>query len=197
MCNEKNNVLKLTHTLLADAGGDYRVFRLVEIEDVVRVPPDKFGEDLKKIAYDYLRNKYVGRVDPAMGLVIAVADVNVNPEGLIIPGDGATYHDTRASLITFYPVTNEVVEGEVIDVKRIGLFVNIGPIDAFIHISQITDDRMVYDDVRPALVGEETKLVITKGDVVRGRIVNVAMAAPATIRVGMTLRQPKLGKIQK
>ncbi len=132
-----------------------------------------------------------------MGLVIAVADVEVNPEGIIIPGDGATYHDAKATLITFYPVTNEVVEGEVVDVKRIGIFVNIGPIDAFVHISQITDDRMTYNQAQGSLVGEETKLVISKGDRVRGRIVNVALAPPAHIRVGMTLRQPTLGKLMR
>ena len=171
------------------------MFRIVEIEDVVRVSPDKFGEDLRKIAYEWLRNKYVGRVDPIIGLVIAIADVEVDPEGIIIPGDGATYHSTKAKIITFYPITNEVVEGEVVDVKRIGIFINIGPIDAFVHISQIADDRMIYDEVRGTLTGEETKVTISKGDVVRGRIVNAALAPPASIRVGMTLRQPTLGKI--
>ena len=173
------------------------MFRLVEIRDVVRIPPDKFGEDINRVAYEELSNRYVGRVDPTIGLVIAVANVDVSPEGIIIPGDGATYHDTKATLITFYPVTNEVVEGEVVDVKRIGVFVNIGPIDAFVHISQITDDKMNYDQAQGALIGEETKLVITRGDRVRGRVVNVALAPPAHIRVGMTLRQPTLGKIQR
>ncbi|OYT52240.1 MAG: DNA-directed RNA polymerase [Desulfurococcales archaeon ex4484_204] len=172
------------------------MFRLVEIEDIVRIPPDRFGENLEGIAYELLREKYVGRVNQLMGLVIAIADIKVNPEGMIIPGDGATYHEVRAKLVTFYPISNEVVEGEVVDIKKIGIFVNIGPIDAFVHVSQIMDDKMIYDEVRGVLIGEETKVTISRGDIVRGRIVNVTLAPPATIRVGMTLRQPSLGKVR-
>ncbi len=173
------------------------VFRLVTIEDIVRVPPEHFGEDIKSIAYEQLRERYVGRVTSEMGLVIAVSDVEVKPEGVILPGDGATYHEARATLITYYPVINEVVEGEVVDIKKIGIFVNIGPVDAFVHISQIADDKMIFEEVRGELIGEETKLIIRKGNVVRGRIVNVSMAPPAHIRIGMTLRQPHLGKVRE
>ncbi len=173
------------------------MFRLIEIEDIIRVPPDRFGEDLEKIAYEQLRERYIGRVDRDLGLVIAITNIRVEPEGIILPGDGATYHKARADFITYYPVNNEVVEGEVVDVKKIGIFVNIGPIDAFVHISQITDDRMIYDEARGILVGEETKLTIGRSDIVRGRIVNVTIAPPALIRVGMTLRQPTLGKIKE
>ncbi len=173
------------------------MFRVVSIEDIVRIPPDRFGEDLARIAYDQLRDKYLGRVDPDLGLVIAVWHVDVNPEGLIIPGDGATYHKTQADLLTYFPIMHEVVEGEVVDVKKIGIFVNIGPLDAFVHISQIADDKMSYDELTASLKGEETKLVVGKGDLVRGRIVNVSMAPPTHIRIGMTMKQPALGKLRR
>ena len=173
------------------------MFRIISIEDIIRVPPDRFGEDLTIIAYDQLRNRYIGRVDPSLGFVIEVWRVNVNPEGLIVPGDGATYHKVEAQLLTYYPLRHEVVEGVVVDVKKIGIFVNIGPIDAFVHISQIADDRMIYDELNGVMRGEETKLVLKRGDIVRGKIVNVSMAPPAHIRVGMTMKQPTLGKIKE
>lgn len=173
------------------------MFRVVSIEDIIRIPPDRFGEDLTKIAYDQLREKYLGRVDPDLGLVIAVWHVDVNPEGVIVPGDGATYHEAKADLLTYYPIMHEVVEGEVVDVKKIGIFVNVGPVDTFVHISQIADDRMIYDEYRGILQGEETKITVGKGDIVRGRIVNVSLAPPTHIRIGMTMKQPTLGKIRE
>ena len=173
------------------------MFRVVTIEDIVRIPPERFGEELERIAHDQLRDKYLGRVDPELGLVVVVWRVFVNPEGTIIPGDGATYHKVRADLLTYYPVMHEVVEGDIVDVKRIGIFVNIGPVDAFAHISQITDDKLVYDELRGFLQGEETKVTFSKGYIIRGRIVNVSLAPPTHIRIGMTLKQPTFGKIKE
>jgi len=172
------------------------MFRLCRIKDVVRIPPNRFGEELNKVAREELRKRYEGRVDNVLGLVIAVIDVNVNPEGIILQGDGATYHDVIADLLTFYPLINEVTIGEVVDVKRIGAYVNIGPIDAFIHISQLMDDKVIYDELQDILIGEETKKVVKRGDRVRGRIVSVSINPPTSLRVAMTLRQPYLGKVE-
>ncbi|PUA33474.1 MAG: DNA-directed RNA polymerase [Zestosphaera tikiterensis] len=173
------------------------MFRIVTIEDVIRIPPDRFGEDLHMVAFQQLKEKYVGRVDPEIGLTVLVWRVDIDPEGTILPEDGATYHKAIADLVTFYPVQHEVIEGEVVDVKRIGLFINIGPVDAFAHISQLADDKFKYDELRDTLVGEESKITFKKGDIVRGRVVNVSLSSPAHIRVGLTLRQPALGKIKE
>ncbi len=172
------------------------MFRLWKVKDFVRIPPDRFGEPLEVVAREELKKRYEGKVDSTLGLIIAVLDIDVNPEGILIQGDGATYHDVLVDLLTYYPILNEVTLGEVVDVKKIGMYVNIGPLDAFVHISQITDDKMVYDELRDLLVGEETKKVFKRGDVVRGRIVSVSMNPPTSIKVSMTLRQPYLGKVE-
>jgi DNA-directed RNA polymerase subunit E' len=172
------------------------MFRLVTIEDVVRIPPEFFGEDLDLVALKQLKKKYVGRIDPALGVIISLWRVVTEPEGKILPGDGATYHKVVADLLTFYPVTQEVIEGEVVDVKRTGIFVNVGPVDAFAHVSQLADDKLVYDEARDSLIGEATKIVFAKGDIVRGRVINVSVAHPVHIRIGLTLRQPGLGKVR-
>lgn len=172
------------------------MFRLCRVKDVVRIPPDRFGEPLEDVAKDELRNRYEGKVDSTLGLVITISNVEVDPEGFILQGDGATYHSVVAELLTYYPVLNEVTLGEVVDVKKIGMYVNIGPIDAFIHISQILDDKVFYDELQDILIGEESKKAFRRGDVVRGRVVSVSINAPTSIRVAMTLRQPYLGKVE-
>lgn len=172
------------------------MFRLCRIKDIIRIPPDRFEEPLEKVAIDELRKRYEGKVDSTLGLVIAITNVDVSAEGFILLGDGATYHDVVADLLTYYPILNEVTLGEVVDVKKIGMYVNIGPIDAFVHISQILDDKVLYDELQDILIGEETKKAFRKGDIVRGRVVSVSINIPTSIRVSMTLRQPYLGRIE-
>ena len=79
------------------------MFKLVTVEDAIRIPPDKFGEDINNVGYDQLKMKYDGMVDEELGYVIAVTQIKVNPCGKIIPGDGATFHKVQFSLLTFYP----------------------------------------------------------------------------------------------
>ncbi|MEM3662620.1 MAG: S1 RNA-binding domain-containing protein, partial [Sulfolobales archaeon] len=85
------------------------------------------------------------------------------------------------------------------DVRNIGLFVNIGPIDALIHISQVMDDKAVYDEATRRIVSEDGKRFFEVGDLVRGRITSVSIppGREGEIRVAMTMRQSGLGKIMK
>ena len=62
--------------------------------------------------------------------MIAVTSIEVSPIGKIIPGDGATYHKVSFSLLAFYPVIQEVVEGDVVEIADFGAFLRIGPVDA-------------------------------------------------------------------
>ena len=63
----------------------------------------------------------------------------------MIAGDGATYHKVNFTALTFYPKLHEVVEGEVVEITDFGAFVRIGPTDALLHLSQITDDYLKSD----------------------------------------------------
>ena len=48
------------------------MFELVECEDVVRIPPEKFGLNLKTVALEELSKKYEGMLSKDLGYVIAV-----------------------------------------------------------------------------------------------------------------------------
>lgn len=123
-------------------------------------------------------------------------DVKVNPVGKIIPGDGAAYHKVTFSLLTFYPKIQEVVEGEVVEIADFGAFVRVGPIDALLHVSQLMDDFISYDEKQGVLLGKETKRKLTSGDQVRVRITAVSLGrAGSSGKIGVTARQPFLGKL--
>lgn len=173
------------------------MFKLVTLEDTVRIPPEKFGEPTDKVARELLKARYEGIVEEKLGYVIAVTSVKTNKIGMIIAGDGARYHHASFSLLTFYPQIQEVVEGEVVEVADFGAFVRVGPIDALLHVSQIMDDYISYDERQSVMMGKETRRKLTVGDVVRARITAVSFAGGGSSgKIGLTMRQPFLGKIE-
>jgi len=173
------------------------VFRIAKLEDTVRIPPGKFGQPLLAVAEEQLRLKYTGSVDESLGYVLSVTEAKISPMGRIMPGDGATYHKVSFSLLTFFPVLHEVIEGEVVEVQDFGVFVRIGPVDALLHVSQIMDDFITYDERQGALTGKQTHRVLRKGDLARVRIAAVSLArGGSTGKIGVTARQPFLGKLE-
>ncbi len=152
---------------------------------------------MEAVGHDQVKAKYEGVVDEELGYVIAVTEVKVSPVGKIIPGDGAAYHKVAFSLLTFYPKLQEIVEGEVVEIADFGAFVRIGPIDALLHVSQLMDDFISYDQKQGVLLGKETKRKLMSGDQVRVRITAVSLGrAGSSGKIGVTARQPLLGKLE-
>jgi DNA-directed RNA polymerase subunit E' len=173
------------------------MFKLITLQDTIRIPPETFGNPLEKVGLDQVKTKYEGIVDEELGYVIAVTGVEVSPTGKIIPGDGATYHKVMFSLLTFFPVIQEIVEGDVVEIADFGAFVRIGPIDALLHVSQLMDDYMSYDEKQGVLLGKETKRKLTSGDQIRVRITAVSLGRGGSSgKIGVTARQPFLGKLE-
>lgn len=173
------------------------MFKLLVLEDTIRIPPEKFGEPLKKAGHEQLRMKYEGMIDSELGYVVAVTDIKVDPTGKIIPGDGATYHKVIFSLLIFYPKIQEIVEGEVVEIADFGAFLRIGPIDALLHVSQLIDDFISYDERQGVLMGKETKRKLLSGDHVRARVTAVSLPrGGGSGKTGVTARQPFLGKLE-
>jgi DNA-directed RNA polymerase subunit E' len=173
------------------------MFKLITLQDTIRIPPETFGNPLEKVGREQVKTKYEGIVDEELGYVIAVTRVEVSPIGKIIPGDGATYHKVAFSLLTFYPVIQEIVEGDVVEIADFGAFVRIGPVDALLHVSQLMDDYISYDEKQGVLLGKETKRKLSSGDQVRVRITAVSLGrAGSSGKIGVTARQPFLGKLE-
>lgn len=173
------------------------MFRIVSVEDVVRIPPQKFGEPIDEVALEQIKLKYENYVDEELGYVILVTDVDVETTGKILPGDGSTHHKAFFNLLTFFPELHEVVEGEIVEVTDFGAFVRIGPEDALLHVSQIIDDFITYDEKHGVLSGRETQRKLGKGNLVRGRIIAVSFPRGGSGgKIGITLRQPFLGRLE-
>ncbi len=173
------------------------MFQIEQRTDVVRVSPDKFGSKLKKVAFEVLRTKYESTINSDMGYIIQVTDVDMDPVGKIIPGDGARYHKVKFSVLSFFPVLQEIVEGEVVEITDFGAFVRIGPTDALLHLSQITDDYLTSDVKQGVILASQSKRILKVGSKVRVRITAVSLGRGASMgKIGVTCRQPYLGALE-
>ncbi len=171
------------------------MYKLLTVEDTVRLPPKRFNEDLEEALMTEFENTMVGRIDREIGLVLAATQVIEVGDSKIIMGDGAIYYNTVLEIIVYEPVLNEVVEGTVTEITEFGAFVNFGPMDGLVHVSQVTEDFMGYDQKNSNLVGKESKKVLKLSDYVRARIVSVSLKPRfSDSKIGLTMRQPYLGK---
>lgn len=171
------------------------MFRLIKVRDIVRVEPHRFGEPLEAVVEEKLREKYEGILDKDVGTVIMVTKVEGIGLGHLVPGDGATYHEVIFEALAYKPEDQEVVEGEVVDVAKFGAFVRIGPMDALVHVSQIMDDYVDFDEKGRAFIGRESGRRLTVGDIVRARVVAVSIDPERGSKIGLTMRQPHLGAL--
>src|SRR3989337_2176291 len=85
------------------------MFKLITLEDTIRIPPEKFGKPIETVGHEQLKSKY-----------------------------------------------QEIVEGEAVEIADFGAFIRVGPIDALLHVSQIMDDYISYDEKQGVLMGQET-----------------------------------------
>ena len=172
------------------------MYKLLKIKDVVRIPPRMFTMDPKEAAKLVLRETYEGIYDRDEGVILAVMDVEEIGQGVIVPGDGATYHEVIFNVLVWKPEMHEVVEGEVIDIAPYGAFIRIGPMDGLVHISQLMDDYVVFDEKNKQFVGKESGRILKLGDDVRARIIAISVKSRVIRenKIGLTMRQPGLGK---
>jgi DNA-directed RNA polymerase subunit E' len=169
------------------------MYKILTVEDRIRVPPEKLGMKIKDAVKAAIADKYEGLLDPSLGVVLAVIDIEKIAEGHIIPNDPGVYYQSQFKLLTFKPELHELVHGEVIDNTEFGSFVRIGAIDGLIHISQLMDDFVSFDSKNSVFLGKQTRRTLKEGDKVRARIISISFAEQQ--KIGLTMRQPGLGSL--
>jgi len=172
------------------------MFAIAHMTDVVRIPPSKLTNSLKYTAIGILKEKYESMVNAELGYVILIIDAEANSTGKVIAGDGATYHKVNFTALTFFPKLHEVVEGEVVEITDFGAFVRIGPTDALLHLSQITDDYLKSDVKQGAIISNQSEKTLRISSKIRARITAISLGKSASMgKIGITCRQPFLGAL--
>lgn len=165
------------------------------IKDEVRVPPIKFDLELNDAVKESLQESIEGKMNPDIGVFLAVTDVVSVGEGKIMPEDGAIFYPTEFKILAYRPEINEIVTGEVVDITEFGAFTRIGPLDALVHVSQIMDDKIAYDAKNTIFTGKKTGNKLKEGDLIRARVVGVSLGKGRS-KISLTMRQPGLGAME-
>lgn len=171
------------------------MYKILEIDDKIRVPPAKFGLPLEDAVKASLEERWEGVVEKRLGVILSVMSVDSIGEGRIIPGDGAIHYQAVFKLMAYQPELHELVKGEVIDITEFGAFVRFGPVDGMIHVSQVMNDFVSYDGKNAILLGRDSKRKLKEGDIVLARVVSVSMEKDQ-YKIGLTARQAGLGGLE-
>ncbi|KCZ70925.1 DNA-directed RNA polymerase subunit E' [Candidatus Methanoperedens nitroreducens] len=174
------------------------MYKRMRLADTVRIAPELLGEPVEEAVKLALRDKLEGLVDKNIGSIVAVTDVIEVGEGHILAGDAGVYYDAIFDAVTFMPELQEIIEGSVLEVVEFGVFAGIGPLDGLVHVSQLTDEYVSYDERNSRLITKESGRAITVGDRIRARIVAVSLneREPRDSKIGLTMRQHALGKLE-
>ncbi|MFH1420599.1 MAG: DNA-directed RNA polymerase [Candidatus Aenigmatarchaeota archaeon] len=170
------------------------MYKILTLKDKVRVPPTKFDMSVEDAIKESLQEQLEGELNPNHGIFLVITDVLNVGDGKIIPEDGAIYYPAEFKSLVFKPEENEIIIGEVVDITEFGAFTRIGPIDALIHVSQIMDDKVAYDQKNATFSGKKTGFKLKEGDLVRVRVVGVSLGKTKT-KISLTMRQPELGAL--
>lgn len=171
------------------------MYNLAKINDTVRVPPERFGEDLNEAIQDIVQKTFEGTIRRNHGLIVVVDNITPLGDGIVIHGDGGMYQKVQFEALTFMPILQELIDAVVCEIVEFGAFCHIGPLDALLHMSQIMNDYVDVDAESGRIQGKETKRILKIGDSIRARIVAVSLneLSARESKIGLTMRQPALG----
>ncbi|MHA1745771.1 MAG: DNA-directed RNA polymerase [Promethearchaeota archaeon] len=172
------------------------MFLKITLNNIVRIPPTLFGTNISDAAFSILSDQFNGQIYENIGFIIVVIDVLEVGDGKILHGDACTYHTVKCTVLCYMPELQEIVEGTVVEVVEFGCFVRLGPSDALVHVSQICDDFIQFENMSQRFLGKESNKILTVDDVVRGRVIAVSMGSGRSGKLGLTMRAPFLGKIE-
>src|SRR3989337_3277443 len=117
----------------------------VKREDVVRIPPERLGEDIDALARELTRSTLEGKVGDDKSLTLIATNIQRVGEGRVVHGDGAVYQTVKYDAVVFVPQLQEIIDGTVVEILKFGGFIRFGPLDGLLHISQVMDDRVDVD----------------------------------------------------
>jgi len=171
------------------------MFYKTKIKDHIRTPPKLFDLSKDEAVLKQIKEEYEGYISKDLGIVIDVSQIDEIKEGTIVPGDGASYYETEFELLIFKPELQEVVPGVIKDIADFGAFFTLGPTEGMIHISQTMDDYVSFSKDK-VLTGKESNKTLKVGDKCKARIIAVSYKDPTNPKLGLTMRQEGLGKLE-
>jgi len=142
----------------------------VALQTKVEIPPFLFGQPKEESARIILSDDYEGIITRDYGFIIAIVEVLDVGQGIIIPGNASTFH-------------------KVVELVDFGSFIRLGPLDGLVHVSQICDDYISFEQVGNRFIGKETGKILEVNNDVRAKIIAVSLGTGRSGKLGLTMRQ--------
>ncbi|RXK42084.1 DNA-directed RNA polymerase II subunit rpb7 [Tremella mesenterica] len=124
-------------------------------------------------------------------MVITITSIG---EGKVLPGTGQARFKTTYTAIVMKPFKGEVVDGQVVNVNKMGFFAMVGPLQVFVS-SHLVHADMKFDPNASPPCYRSADEVIQKDSKVRMQIVGCRIEANDIFAIG-TIKKDFLGQIR-
>lgn len=123
------------------------MFYHLELNHELSLHPRYFGDQLVETVKQKLFCDVEGTCTGKYGFVIAITSIDSIGDGMIESSTGFATYQLKFKAIVFRPFKNEVLDGVVEQVNKVGIFVKTGPLSCFISRHSIPND-MAFDSVQ-------------------------------------------------
>lgn len=174
------------------------MYRIAKGEGYIRLPPNMLDMDIKSAAKEIIKNMYRNKYLPEIGLVLDILNVDVEKDNLIVINDPYIYIKVKFDMVSFTIENKELILGVVREVVEYGAFVLIGPFEALLNVSQISNEKFRYNKDKKRLENLDGTKTIEVGDRIYAMVSTVSMKeGPAKAKISLSCRAyPYLGNIK-
>lgn len=169
------------------------MFFHLELNHELSLHPRYFGDQLVDTVKQKLFCDVEGTCTGKYGFVIAITSIDSIGDGIIQSSTGFATYQLKFKAIVFRPFKNEVLDGVVTDVNRVGIFLNVGPLQCFISRHSIPSD-MQFDPSSSSYKTADETLVIQISTPLRFKVVGTRVDASDIFAIG-TLMDDYLGPL--
>jgi DNA-directed RNA polymerase II subunit RPB7 len=163
----------------------------IELEHETLVHPIYFGPDLMNVLMRKVYQEVEGTCSGHTGYIISITSLTRIFKGLIVHGGMAQY-TVKYNAIVFRPIKNEVLDGVVKVVNKLGVFVDVGPMPCFIsHNSMPSEFKFRPEDNPPCYKSDDHDCIAAE-DIIRLRVLGVRVDNDKMFAIG-TLMDDFLG----
>ncbi|ODV93093.1 hypothetical protein PACTADRAFT_52147 [Pachysolen tannophilus NRRL Y-2460] len=171
------------------------MFFLKDLSLNLTLHPSYFGPQMKRYLRDRLLTDVEGTCSGQFGFIVTVLDsmtIEVG-KGKILPTSGYAEFQVKYRAVVWRPFKGEVVDGIVSKVERIGIFVDVGPLEVFIAVQTLPNELTYNPSNNPPAFMSEDQL-ITKGSKIRLKITAVRSDVNHIVALG-SINEDYLGAL--
>ncbi|GAA5842402.1 hypothetical protein JCM11251_004217 [Rhodosporidiobolus azoricus] len=180
------------------------MFFYKELTQDLIMHPSYFNAALSAHLSAELRRQVEGSCSGRLGYIIAVVTESRERDAVTglekshrgrVMEDGQAVFTIKYHAIVYRPFRGEVVDGVVTNVNKMGIFVDVGPLQCFISTHLVPPDFSFDPNSNPpCFTSTEDTLSITKGTKIRLKIVGTRVDATEIFAIG-TIKEDYLGPL--